>query len=91
MSASLDQVMRIRRSFTGRSKSLVVQALHWLHDVLPSEHNLILKRLKRILWASDGGTSIRRDLQNGLDALPGWMRQLIVDLLRKRDAAKTVR
>ena len=65
----------------------IVQALHWLHDMLPSAHDSILKRLKKILWTADSAAAIRQDLQNGLDALPGWMRQVVDDLLRGGDAA----
>jgi hypothetical protein len=65
----------------------IVQALHWLHDMLPSDHDSILKRLRKILWTSNSAAAVRQDLQNGLDALPGWMRQVVDDLLREGDAA----
>ncbi len=76
-----------RLYWAGRPAMPIVQALHWLHDMLPSDHDAILKRLKKILRTSDSATAIRQDLQNGLDALPGWMRQLVEDLLREGDAA----
>ena len=76
-----------RLYWAGRPAMPIVQALHWLHDMLPSDHDSILKRLKKILWTTDSATAIRQDLQNGLDALPGWMRQLVDDLLREGDAA----
>ena len=41
----------------------------------------------KILWTSDNAAAIRQDLQTGLDALPGWMRQVVDDLLREGDAA----
>lgn len=80
-----------RLYWAGRPAMPVVQALHWLHDILPSDHDSILKRVKKILWNYDHGTAIRQDLQNGLDALPGWMRQVVDDLLRKGDAASHTR
>jgi Family of unknown function (DUF6088) len=76
-----------RLYWANRPAMPIVQALHWLHDMLPSDRDSILKRLKKILWTSDNAAAIRRDLQNGLDALPGWMRQLVDDLLLEGDAA----
>jgi hypothetical protein len=74
-----------RLYWAGRPAMPIVQALHWLHDMLPSDQGSILKRLKKVLWASDSATAIRQDLQNGLDALPGWMRQLVDGLLLEGD------
>jgi hypothetical protein len=74
-----------RLYWAGRPAMPIVQALHWLHDMLPSDQGSILKRLKNVLWASDSATAIRQDLQNGLDALPGWMRQLVDGLLLEGD------
>jgi hypothetical protein len=70
-----------RLYWAGRPAMPVVQALHWLRDMLPSDR-LLVPRLRRILWSSAQAAAIRQDLRSGLDALPGWMRELVSDLLR---------
>ena len=57
-----------RLYWAGRPAMPIVQALHWLHDILPSDHDSILKRLKKILWASD-----RRHHSTGS---PEWSRRI---------------
>jgi hypothetical protein len=63
----------------------IVQALHWLHDMLPADGDSILKRIRRILDDPKQGAAIRADLRSGLDALPGWMRDLVAGLLQDGD------
>jgi hypothetical protein len=74
-----------RLYWAGRPAMRIVQALHWLHDMLPADGDSILKRIRRILDDPKQGTAIRDDLWNGLDALPGWMRDLVTRLLRNAD------
>ena len=63
----------------------IVQALHWLHDILPVDTDSILKRIKNFLHDPKQGKAIREDLRKGLDALPGWMRELVTGLLADED------
>lgn len=76
-----------RLYWAGRPAMQVVQALHWLRDVLPVDSESILARIKKLLSDPDHGKAIRGDLRRGLDALPGWMRQLVTGLLA--DAGKS--
>jgi hypothetical protein len=59
----------------------VVQALHWLKDLLPSDRDGIMMRLKQILNNPDSGSAIRDDLKDGLPAVPIWMQSLVRELL----------
>lgn len=70
-----------RLYWAGRPAMRIVQALHWLHDMLPADGDSILKRIRRILNHPKQGAAIRDDLRSGLDALPGWMRDLVTGLL----------
>jgi hypothetical protein len=74
-----------RLYWAGRPAMRIVQALHWLHDMLPADGDSILKRIMRILDDPKQGAAIRDDLRSGLDALPGWMRDLVTGLLQDRD------
>lgn len=60
----------------------VVQALHWLHDVVPSDGPRILDRLRALLADPDHGPAIRDDLRAGLPTLPIWMQSLVRELLK---------
>jgi hypothetical protein len=71
-----------RLYWAGRPAMRVVQALHWLADILPSDKESILKKLKTILDSGKEGSTIRRDLQGGLHTLPQWMRELAEPLLK---------
>jgi hypothetical protein len=77
-----------RLYWAGRPAMRIIQALHWLHDMLPADRDSIFKRLRKILWDPKYGAAIRRDLQKGLDALPGWMRQEVDGLLAKEEPSK---
>jgi hypothetical protein len=74
-----------RLYWAGRPAMRIVQALHWLHDMLPTNGDSILKRISRILDDPKQGAAIRNDLRSGLDSLPGWMRDLVTGLLQERD------
>jgi hypothetical protein len=63
--------------WAGRPAMRVVQALYWLKDLLASEPDSVLPRLKAIVAAP----SIRKDLQLGLAALPAWMQAVVRPLL----------
>ena len=61
----------------------VVQALHWLQDVLHEEEERVRvsKGLRRIFDDPEHGAAIRSDLQDGLSALPLWMQEFIRPLV----------
>jgi hypothetical protein len=62
----------------------VVQALYWLHDVLPADQPVIVKRLRDLLAHNNRGPEIAADLRAGPSAMPIWMqsigRGLLTDL-----------
>lgn len=74
-----------RLYWAGRPAMRIVQSLHWLHDMLPSDGDSILKRIRNILDDPKKGKAMRDDLRSGLDALPGWMRDLVTRLLQNAD------
>ena len=74
-----------RLYWAGRPAMRIVQALHWLHDMLPADGDSTLKRIRKILDDPKHGKAIRDDLRSGLDALPGWMRDLVTRLLQDSD------
>lgn len=62
-----------RLYWAGRPAMRVVQALHWLQDMLPTDGDRIRKMLTRILDDTQHGSAIRDDLSQGFSALSGWM------------------
>jgi len=66
-----------RLYWAGRPSMRIVQALHWLRDLLPTDHARILKRLQSIISDPKHGTPIRQDLAAGIHTLPTWMQNLI--------------
>jgi hypothetical protein len=81
------QVAPSRLLWADRPAALVVQALIWLRDVLPSDGDKIAKRLKSILKQSGTGDRIRTDLQDHLGDLPVWLVPVVKDLLKPDDVA----
>ena len=78
-----------RLYWAGRPAMRIVQALHWLHDMIPVDTDSILKQIKRRLHDPKHGKAIREDLRTGLDALPGWMRDLVTGLLADESQTST--
>ena len=74
-----------RLYWAGRPAMRIVQALHWSHDMLAADSDSILKRIRKTLEDPKQGRTIRDDLRSGLDALPGWMRDLVTRLLQNAD------
>lgn len=70
-----------RLYWAGRPAMRVVQALFWLHDVLPSDRDAILRRLHNLIAHDPQGGAIAADLQAGLSAMPIWMQSIARDLL----------
>jgi hypothetical protein len=70
-----------RLYWAGRPAIRVVQALHWLRDMLSSDKDSIQTLLKGILNDPIHGPAIHDDLQSGLHTLPQWMHELVNGLL----------
>lgn len=70
-----------RLYWAGHPAMRIVQALHWLHDVLGPDRNKILQRLRVILSDPEHGAACRDDLRQGLHTLPTWMQSIVRDLL----------
>jgi len=66
-----------RLYWAGRPAMRVVQAIHWLRDLLPTDQARILKRLQSIISDPAHGTAIRQDLAAGIHTLPAWMQDLV--------------
>ncbi len=76
-----------RLYWAGRPAMRLVQALHWLRGMLPSDNDSIQKRLKAILIDPVHGPAIRDDLKAGLNTLPQWMHELVNGLLTQAATA----
>jgi hypothetical protein len=68
--------------WAGRPAMRLVQALHWLRDMIGREADPALdRRLRRLLNDPDQGPRLRADLADGLSTLPGWMQALLKPML----------
>jgi hypothetical protein len=65
--------------WAGRPAMRVVQALHWLKDLLASEPDVLLPRLADVV----ADTTVCEDLRVGLPTLPAWMQQIVRRLLQR--------
>ncbi|VVE47155.1 hypothetical protein PIN31115_04451 [Pandoraea iniqua] len=70
-----------RLLWSGRPAMSVVQALHWLHDALPTDGALVSDQIARILQDPSRGELIRQDLISGYDTLPSWMQSFLQSML----------
>ena len=59
----------------------IVQALHWLQDMLGSDRPRIVAQLQRVLEDRAHGDTLRADLQQGLATLPTWMQSVVREVL----------
>jgi hypothetical protein len=69
----------------------VVQALHWLRDMLSNDRERIARRLAAILADPDGGAAVVADLRAGFSSLPEWMRSFLRPLLDEASPARAMR
>lgn len=69
-----------RLYWAGRPAMRVVQALHWLKDVMAADHELIMSKLGRIVSDPEQGVAIREDLLEGFSTLPIWMQTVVREL-----------
>ena len=72
-----------RLYWAGRPAMRVVQALHWMQDLLSqdSERQRIEAKLRELFADPRHGQVIRDDLRAGLSALPIWMQEFLRGLL----------
>ena len=79
-----------RLYWANRPAMRVVQALHWMQDILAqdSERQRIQTTLRRLLADPRHGQAIRDDLCAGLSALPIWMQEFVRELLDSTDVAE---
>jgi Family of unknown function (DUF6088) len=77
--------------WAGHPAMRVVQALHWLKDMLPGDRDRITKRLQAILHHPETGAAIRADLRSGLSTLPIWMQRIVRDLLDMKNSNEKVK
>jgi len=72
-----------RLYWAGRPAMRVVQALHWMQDMLVNddERARVSAALHRLFADPSHGQAIRDDLRAGLSALPIWMQEFLRDLL----------
>ena len=77
-----------RLYWAGRPAMRVVQALHWMQDMLSQEgeRQRVEAKLSALFTDPRHGQSIRDDLQAGLAALPIWMQEFLRGLLIPADA-----
>jgi hypothetical protein len=72
-----------RLYWAGRPAMRVVQALHWMQDMLVNDDERVRVRdtLRRLFADPSHGKAIRDDLRAGLSTLPIWMQEFLRDLL----------
>ena len=75
-----------RLFWAGRPAMRVVQALHWLKDMLSNgtERRRVVERLRKILADPTHGPLIREDLRTGRFALPIWMQDFVREVIADR-------
>lgn len=70
-----------RLYWAGRPAMRVVQAVHWLKDMLAIDDTHVQKRLRQILTDPVHGMVIRQDLTQGFNFLPAWMQDYLRPLI----------
>lgn len=72
-----------RLYWADRPAMRVVQALHWMRDMLAqdSERQRVQSALRRLLADPQHGQAIQDDLRAGISALPIWMQEFVRGLL----------
>jgi hypothetical protein len=67
--------------WAGRPAVRVVQALHWLKDMLSTDKRRIVRHLRMLLNDPKHGGAIRDDLRQGLATLPTWMQPIVREVI----------
>tara|TARA_R110002124_G_scaffold286545_1_gene467793 strand:- start:423 stop:1106 length:684 start_codon:yes stop_codon:yes gene_type:complete len=71
------QAVPSRLYWAGRPGMYLVQALHWLHDLVSNdvEREAVRKTVCRMLADKETGPALLDDLKGGLSAMPIWMQE----------------
>ncbi len=79
--------------WAGRPAMRVVQALHWMRDLLgrDGEADRVRRKLRKLLDDPLAGPPIRADLLDGMTTLPTWMRVFLKTVIESDDAASAKR
>jgi predicted transcriptional regulator of viral defense system len=79
-----------RLYWAGRPAMAVVQALHWLKDVMdnPDERTMVEDKMQKHFQSKKNGNQLMDDLRDGLSALPIWMQEFLRKLLAKTMLSK---
>lgn len=82
-----------RLYWAGRPAMRVVQALHWMQDMLSqdSERRRVGDVLRRLFAEPRHGQTIRDDLRAGFSALPIWMQEFLRGLIGPAGAGEEPR
>ena len=74
-----------RLYWAGRPAMALVQALHWLQDVLksPEERAKVEDKIQKLFRSKENGKQLMDDLRTGLSALPIWMQEFLRKPLAK--------
>ena len=76
-----------RLYWAGRPGMRIVQALHWLQDMLDTDRLRIVAQLRRILDDPAYGAAMRSDLKQGLPTLPIWMQSVVREVFETKTKA----
>lgn len=76
-----------RLFWAGRPAMRVVQALHWMQDMLDQDEERVrvAEVLRRLFAESRHGPAIAADLRAGLSALPIWMQEFLRGLIGPKE------
>ena len=79
--------------WAGRPGMRVVQALHWLRDLLAreGESDQIKRKLAKLFEDPAAGPSLKADLTAGMTALPTWMLAFLKPLIETQQYATVAR
>jgi hypothetical protein len=80
-----------RLYWAGRPAMRIVQALHWMQDLLasPDERERVARRLRRLFAEPEHGPALRDDLRQGFSALPIWMQDFLRELISPKPEEDT--
>ncbi len=79
--------------WAGRPGMRVIQALHWMRDMLAreGEADRVRRKLRKLLDDPEAGPPLRVDLLDGLTTLPTWMRVFLKTVIEGDDDSPTTR
>lgn len=79
--------------WAGRPAMRVVQALHWMRDLLArdGEADRVRRKLRRLLDDPMAGPPLKADLLDGLTTLPTWMQVFLKTVIKGNEDASAKR